>query len=230
MFLAVLGGMILIYAILMVIGGIAKKVVEVFSMLVKFGAGAALSMIIYQLQPFKFEGDWGMLIVVIVGALLFVILTQLLASYYRLIGFSINYAINSVVVMCVAFLINEKHPVSFVVCALALLLFPRLLWISDRRATESNYSHTKSDFSGDTDVYIVSDVDKWENSGDSWKHLPLQIVVSSVFYMMGSFMIMGLHPIDTGWLVLLCILLATAVNVCFDLFLFRRIDAALDYK
>ena len=155
---------------------------------------------------------------------------SLLASFFRLVGYSINFFINSFILLIVGSILKDSLDIAFWMYALALLLFPRIMWISDRFATTTDYDHSEYSFWSNitTDFYTVKDVDWWENDADSWRLLPLQIIFSLIFYLIGSLTLLAVCPIESGWLQGLYLVLATAVNILFDIFVTRNIEEAID--
>lgn len=226
MFIGVIVGVVVLFGIAGMFGDVLKKAMEIVSLIAKLCIGGFISLLLYQVIPFETDSPWRMLIFVCVGAVVVLALILVLSGYYRLVGYSINYFINSFLVLVIAEMVGDKTEITFLMYALTLFLFPRIMWISDRFSTTTEYSHTEYTYWNDTETtyYNVKDMDWWEDFGDSWRHLPVQIAIASVFYGIGSLTIIGTCPISSGWLMALYLVAATAVNVVFDLFVFSRID------
>lgn len=207
-------------------GGVLKIVMEVVSFLAKFAMGLFVMMIIFQILPIKFPSPWITFLVYIIGASLLFYLLISLAKSFRLVGYSINFLIDSLVVLLAASLLKDRISISFVAHLITLFLFPRLMWLSDRLCTTREYSHSIRSFWSNTitDYYTVSDFDWWDGTGDCRKMLPLQIVLSCIFYLLGNITILDMHTIQSDWLLVLYLILVTAANLLFDLFVFSRLD------
>ncbi len=153
-------------------------------------------------------------------------LLVVLVSAFRLVGYSINYFISNIIVLLVVQILGGE--LDFIYYALIQFLFPRLLWISDRLSTTTDYSHTEYGLFNNTDVYIRSAMDWWGSADSGWNLIPLQIVISCLFFICGSITIGFSCSFEPNWLMILYVVLSAAVNVVFDLFVFRRVDEALD--
>ena len=230
MFIGIILGLALILGLISVFGGVVKKVLEVISFIAKLCVGGVVAMLVQQLFHFEFESGWGQVLYLIIGAFVVFGLMALLASFFRLVGYSINFFINSFILLIVGSILKDSLDIAFWMYALALLLFPRIMWISDRFATTTDYDHSEYNFWSNitTDFYTVKDVDWWENDADSWRLLPLQIIFSVIFYLIGSLTLLAVCPIESGWLQGLYLVLATAVNILFDIFVTRNIEEAID--
>ena len=226
MLIGILVGVLLIFGIISLFCGAVKKILEIISVLFRLGVGGMISMMVYTYLGVKFSTQWWMLLFVALGAIIIFVLTSVLAANFRMLGYSINYFSNSFLILIVAGILGENFSVHFAVYALILFLFPRLLWLSDRFATTSEFSHVDYDAWYDitTYHYLVKPMDWWENSGDSWKWIPFQIVVSSLFYLIGSATMTALYPVEGVWLSILFVVLSIGINVAFDLFVFRKIE------
>ena len=226
MVIGILAGIAVLCFVASFFGETFKKVLETISLIAKLCVGGAVSMLVYEALGLDFEKTWVMLAFIVGGAALITALTMLLASFFRLVGYSINFFINSFIVLLIIELLGDKVSVSFITYAAILLLFPRVMWISDRRSTSAEYSHSSYNFfSGvTTRHYEEKDVDLWEDSGEAWGCIPLQIVIACVFYAIGSVTLLSVCPINATWLMVLYILVATAVNVLFDFFVLRYIE------
>ena len=225
MLIGILIGIAVIVGIMSVLGETFKKVLEILSAIAKFCVGAFVSMMIQQ-AVLPNLGTWGRLAFIVIGGLIVYVLVETLSSAFRLVGYSINYFTNSIVILLITGILGDKISITFVLYAIILFVFPRIMWISDRFATTSDFSH--SEYSAWDNVttffYTVKDVDHYGSSEHSWNHIPLQILIASVFFAVGSCTIFGSFSIESVWLQLLYIILSTAVNVIFDLFVFRKID------
>ena len=230
MFIGIILGLGLILGLISVFGGVLKKILEVVSFITKLGIGGFVALLVSQALHLQFDSTWGQLLYLLIGACVVFILMALLASFFRLVGYSINFFINSFLLLIVAVILGGKIEISFWIYALALLLFPRIMWISDRFATSRDYDHTEYSFWSNvtTDFYTIKDVDWWENGEDSWRMLPLQIILSAIFYLVGSMTVLGVHDFASDWLFILYLVLATAVNILFDMFVTRNIEEYID--
>ena len=226
MLIGILVGVLLIFGIISLFCGAVKKILEIISVLFRLGVGGMISMMVYTYLGVKFSTQWWMLLFVVLGAIIIFVLISALAANFRMIGYAINYFSNSFLVLIVAGILGENFSVHFAVYALILLLFPRLLWFSDRFATTSEYSHTDYDGWSNTftEHYIIKPVDWWVDAGDSWKWLPFQIVVSALFYLIGTATMTAIYPVEGVWLTILFVVLSIGINVAFDLFVFRKIE------
>ena len=229
MFLGILVGMLLLFGLFCVLGGAFKKILEIISLLGRICVCGCISMLLCQALSLDQMGGGGLILCLIIGTVIVYILIALLAASFRLVGYSVNFMINSLIILIVALILENKYSISFPIYAATLFFFPRILWISDRFATENHtVDWSYNPFTNvETEYYVVRDVDRWEDFGDSWNHIPVQIIFSSLFYGVGCFTLFLIHPVDPDWLMLLCVALATAVNVIFDLTVFRRIEKAI---
>ena len=228
MLIAVILVFSVIICIVALTGGILKKILEVISLIAKLGVGGFVAILISQAFSIKFSSQWKMFLFVLAGAAIFLTLLMLLSKKFRLVGYSVNYFINSFTLLLITAMISSKISPNFITYALSLFLFPRLMWISDRLATYSEYSHSEYNFweNVTTNFYVINDMDWWGDSADSWDHIPLQIVIASIFYLVGSITLEFVCPFSSGWLEALYFILSTAINVVFDLFVFRAIEEA----
>lgn len=228
MFIGIIIGIAIFCGLVSVFGGVLKKIMEVVSLCAKLCIGGVVAMLVYNILPFEFEG-WGVAIFIIVGAFVVLSLIATLASLFRLVGYSINFFITSFILLMVASILKGNTEISFWVYALALLLFPRVMWFSDRFATTSEYDHSEYSFWSDitTNFYTIRDVDWWQNDGESWRILPLQIVLSAIFYAMGSATLLAVCNL-TGWLQGLYWVVAIVVNILFDIFVTKNIEELID--
>ena len=226
MLIGILAGVFIIYGIISFFSGALKKVLEIVSVVFRFCVGGSISLIIFGTTGIQFSNQWWLLLFVVLGAIIIFVLISALAANFRMIGYAINYFSNSFLVLIVAGILGENFSIHFAVYALILLLFPRLLWFSDRFATTSEYSHTDYDGWSNTftEHYIIKPVDWWVDAGDSWKWLPFQIVVSALFYLIGTATMTAIYPVEGVWLTILFVVLSIGINVAFDLFVFRKIE------
>ena len=230
LFIAIIAGVTLFFGLAGIFGGVLKKVMELVSLATKLCVGGFLALLIYNAIPFETSNPWRMLLCVCAGSIVIVAVILVLAGYYRLVGYSINYFINSFLILFIASILGEKTEISFLMYALVLFLVPRIIFISDRFSTVTKYSHKEYSYWNDTETtyYNVKDMDWWENYGNSWKHLPVQIFLAAIFYLAGSATLLGTCPIESKLLTGLYLLLATAVNIAFDFFIFSKIDNTKD--
>lgn len=206
--------------------GFLKKALEVISLIVKFCICAGVAMLVSGILSIEFSSVWKQLLFMLLGGSFVFGVIQALASMFRLVGYSINYFMNSFLVLAAFMILGQNADVSIFLYALILFLVPRIMWISDRLATSTDYSHSEYSFFGNqrTDVYEVKDMDWWEESEGSWNHIPAQIVIASVFYIIGSVTTVAVCPINSGWLTALYLICATALNVLFDFYVLRNIE------
>ena len=224
MFIGIIVFIILLVTAVTLIGGALKKVMEVASFIAKFCFGCGVSQIIYQSLPIKLESLWGELAILCVGAFIVMAILGVLAANFRLISYAVNYFICSFIVLLIAIILKEKATISFATYAITLLLFPRIMWISDRLGSISEYNHTEYGFGILTDVYTKKAVDWWGGSEDAWGHMLFQIVAASFFYLVGSLTLLSVCPIEAGWKKTVYFILAIVTNILFDFFIFRRIE------
>lgn len=226
MFIGIIIGIALFCGLVSVFGGILKKIMEVISFIVKLGLGGMVTMLVFQWLNIEFSSPWWQLLAILVGAIIVFSLIMLLASLFRLVGFSINFFLDSFIVVIAATILKEYVEINFITYAIVLFLFPRVMWISDRYATTTEYSHSDYSFWDNvtTDFYTIKDMDWWGNASDAWGLMPLQIIISALFYGIGCITLLAVCPIQQGWLAGLYLVLATAINILFDTFVFRHID------
>lgn len=229
MFLGILVGMLLLFSLFYFLGDAFKKTLEIISLLGRICVCGCISMLLCQTLSLDRLGGGGLILCLIIGTVIVYTLIALLAGSFRLVGYSVNFMVNSLVILIVASILGNKYSISFPIYAATLFFFPRILWISDRFATEcETVDWSYNPFTNvETEYYVVRDVDRWEDSEYSWNHIPVQIIFSSLFYGVGCLTFFIIYPVDSAWLMLLCVALATAVNVVFDLFVFRKIDIAI---
>lgn len=225
MFFGILVGIALISFIMTLLGGVFKKALEILSAITKFGVGVLISLLIQQ-AVLPEAGTWGQLAFVVVGGIIVYSIIEALSASFRLVGYSINYLISSVVLALIVTMLNGHISLTLAQYLLALFLFPRIIWISDRFATTSVYSHSEYGIWDNvvTDVFTIKDVDHYGSSEYSWNHLPLQITIAFVFFAMGTCTVFSEYPVESFWMQLLYIIPAAVINIVFDLFVFRRID------
>lgn len=228
-----------IFVALVVLGGIlsacfgfVKKALEVISLILKFCICAGVVMIVCNMLSIEFSNTWKQLLVMFLGGSFVFGLIQALASMFRLVGYSINYFMNSFIVLIVFLILAKDTAVSIFLYSLVLLLVPRIMWISDRMATSTDYSHSEYSFFSNirTDVYVKKNVDWWEESEDAWNHIPVQIAIASVFYILGSITTIAVCPIESALLTLLYLIIVAALNVLVDFFGLRNIEMAMAEK
>ena len=225
MLIGILVGIVVVFGLISVFGGVLKKIMEVVSLIAKLCLCGGVAMLIVQLLGVTFEKIWLMLLCIVVGAVVLFGLLMLLSARFRLVGYSISYLINSFILMMVVTLLREKVDVSIWLYSLLLLVFPRVMWISDRLATVSEYSHSEYDFWGDeTAFYNIVSKDWWENGENSWKNIPLQIFLSLMFYFGGSVTMLAVDGIQNGALAMLGLLVMVALNIVLVLFVRRRVE------
>ncbi len=229
MIISIIIGIIVVCVVIYYIGGVLKNVLEAISFITKFIICGAMAWLLFKLLPFELEW-WGYLLAFFIGGYtIFGLLFGVLSSF-RLVAYSVNYFICSIIVLIVVQLFIKKQ-IDFVHYILILFLFPRIMWISDRFSTLSEYSHTEHDFfSGiSTNVFLVEAIDWWDNSSNSWGKIPLQVIISSIFYIFGSVIILSIHTFDPTRSIVLYIILSTVINMLFDLYVFRKIDKLIDH-
>lgn len=103
------------------------------------------------------------------------------------------------------------------------------MWFSDRLSSTSEYSHSSFDFVDDvtTWFYDIVPVDWWEDFGESWGLVVIQIILAAPFYAIGSLTIINFYPIESAGMLIAYAILATVVNVVFDLLVTRNLDEGL---
>lgn len=226
LFVGIIAGITLLFGLGGIFGGVLKKVMELVSLATKLCIGGFIALFIYNAIPFETSNPWRMLLCVCAGSILIVAFFLVLAGYYRLVGYSINYFTNSFLILFIATILGEKVEITFTMYALVLFLVPRILFISDRFSTIRQYSHKEYSYWNDTETtyYNVKKMDWWEDYGNSWRHLPVQLILAAIFYLIGSATLLDTCPIESKLLTVLYLILATAVNIAFDFFIFRKID------
>lgn len=224
MIISNLMGIFVVFVVIFIVFGVFKKAMEVISYIAKLVIGGCVAVIVIDGLSMDFSSSWTRMGAIVIGAFIVFLLFILLAGSFRLVGYSINYFINCMLMGIIISLVAEYFSLSFLSCAVMFFLFPRFMWVSDRNATVSEYSHTSNFMGIETDHYNEVDVDWWEDLGNSWRWLPLQIAVASFFYLMGSSIIFSVCPIETRWLASLYLGLITVANVVFDLFVFREAE------
>ena len=226
MIIGILIGLALAWGLICVFGGVVKKIMEVVSLIAKLCMCGGVAAALFQLVGIQFDNGWKGFLFIVIGALVLFGLMMLLSSMFRLVGYSINYMITSIILLLVVTILGDKVEIGFWMYTLLLLLFPRVMWISDRVATVSEYSHTEYSFWSDTETWVYNTFAKdwWEDSGDSWRCIPVQIAIAAFFYICGSVTMLGVCPIDNDWLMALFIILAVVVNVAFDYFVMRKVE------
>lgn len=229
MFIGILIGFLFLVGTFSALCGMAKKALEIISMIAKLFISGTVAMVISEVMNIEFSSSWGQVLFVIIGAVIGCSLMQMLAGIFRLVGYSINYFTNSFLILIVACIMGDKLQIGFLLYAVILLLYPRIVWISDRFATTTEYSHSNYSFWNNTETtyYNIVGVDRWQDTDFSWNHIPLQIAIGSVFYAIGSITITTIYPIESGWLTALYLLLTTAINIVLDLFVLRKIEEAI---
>lgn len=217
-------------AVVGAVGGVLKTIMEVVSFLTKFTLGIFVMLIVFSSLSIEFSSMWTELLAYLGGAALVMCLLVWLASAFRLVGYSINFFLDSLLVAIVATMLHDKISFGFIAYTAIVFLFPRLLWVSDRFSTITQYSHTKYNYwnKTQTDYYVISDFDWWGGTGDTQSALPFQIVLSCVFYLFGNLTILSLHPIESNWLSALFLILMVAANILFDIFVFSKVDNSLE--
>ena len=226
MMLGIFVGAVLFIGVISAFSGLAKKILEIVSLIAKLCVCGMGTMILSQTLDIPFSSEWLELAFLLAGAVTGLILIQLLAMRFRLVAYSINYFINGFVLLVVVGILEEQLQLGFALYGAILLLFPRILWISDRFATTREYVGSAHDYLNNVTIrfFTARAVDWWQDSERSWNALPLQIVIASVFYAVGSLSIMIIKPFDSFWLIALYTLLATALNVVLDLYGLRRLE------
>ena len=147
-------GIMLFVGAISVVGGFLKKILEIASFLLRLLVGGVISMLICKAVGVNFDNQGRLFLYVCIGALLFVALLGMLASVFRMVGYSINYFINSLLLGCLMVILRDKFSVEigFWWYVAILFFFPRVLWLSDRSATTSDYCG--SDYDGFMNVKI----------------------------------------------------------------------------
>lgn len=231
MVFGVIVGILLIVGVIAMLGGFLKKFLEIASVLLRLLVGGTISMLICKAVGVNFDNQGRVLLYVCIGAVLFFALLSVLASVFRMVGYSINYFINSLLFGLLLVILRENFSIDIGFWLYAAILFfvPRLLWLSDRAATTSNYSG--SDYDGFLNVktyfYTVSPMDWWQDSEGSWRCIPVQIIFAALFYLVGSSTVFSAFPAQSNLQEIIFLVVATAVNILFDLLLFRKLEAKI---
>ena len=231
MVFGVIIGIMLIVGAISVFGGFVKKALEIASILLRLLVGGTISMLICKVVGVNFDNQGLLFLYVCIGAVLFFALLGMLASVFRMVGYSINYFINSLLLGLLMVIFREKLSVdmSFWWYTAILFLAPRILWLSDRAATTSDYCG--SDYDGFLNVktyfYTVSPMDWWGDSEGSWRWIPVQIVFAALFYLVGSSTVFSAFPAQSQMQEVIFLVAACAGNILFDLLLFRKLEAKL---
>lgn len=118
MFVGIIIVIIFLVTAVTVIGGALKKVMEVVSGIAKFCFGVGVSQIIYQSLPIKLESLWGELAFLCVGAALVITILGVLAAFFRLISYSINFFICSLIIFLIAVILKDKATIGFATCSI----------------------------------------------------------------------------------------------------------------
>ncbi len=226
MFLGIIIALIVGFTVVMFCGGALKKVLEIVSFLVRLGLGGVASMLIYRAVGGDFSNQGRAFLIICIGAIIIFALIACLASHFRMVGYSINFFTNSVLLGLLVTALGDKLPMSMGLFAAVLFFLPRTLWVSDRSATTSDYCGSDYDawLNVKTYFYSIRPVDRWEDSGDSWKCLPVQLPICALFYLAGSTTLFSIFPLEPEWLEVTLTFVAMAINVLFDLFVFRKIE------
>lgn len=232
MFISIIVGIIAVYVIAAILGSVVWGILEIVSFIVKTGFGGTLALMIAQALSFEFTNPWSKMAYFILAGIFISGLITLLSAEFRLICYSINYFWDCFVVCVIVVFLKNSTSVSFMIYVITLFILPRIMWAVDRFTIDTEYQYSKRSFGDDVEtvVYKITDVDLWKDSKDSWRMIPFQIVIASVFYTIGSFIFLGVCPIEPDWLNVLFALATTAINIVFDLFVFRKIDTMLTGK
>lgn len=217
-----LSGVCTICAILVLFNFFAKGIMEAVSSIIWFLVCASVAYAICVMLSIEPESLVAQIAVFVIGGILINVLLRLLAAYFRLVAYSINCLIIRFLAMFLCMMLAEGASVGLPAYVMMLFLFPRLMWISDRTSTVKEYHHTT--WFTNTAIYYVFDVDNWENTADSWNHLPIQIVIASIFYLISNLSVLPVAQSASGWIIALCLLGGTTFDVAFDIFVFHRID------
>lgn len=202
----------------------------VVSVLARVLTGIFLSALFFTL-PFLskiLSSGWQVFLIFGVGLCFYGLLSEL-SKKFRLVTYSINYLTDSLVVLAFFYLIRSKLTVPILVYAIVLFIFPRISWILARRSEAVSSLRIEHDVGPDVIFYEHFIVDQWENTSKSWDKMPLQIILSIVFYLIGSITIVFYFTDMSRFLAVLFFLVITPINVLFDLRVFRNIDAKYDY-
>lgn len=236
MFVSIIVGIIVLYFIVslvaLTLGEVIRRILEIASFIVKFVIGGMLALIVAQALSVEFTNPWKELACFAISGVIFVGLISLLSEKFRLICYSVNYFLDSIVVCVIIACLKNIASASFIVCAIMLFLLPRIIWAINRFTTSEKHVKTEYSFFSDirTEVFEITDVDLYKYSEDSWRKIPFQIVIASVFYMIGSAIFLIVCPFEPVRLELVFVLAMTVINIVFDLFVFRKIDAMLTDK
>ena len=226
MFIGIVVALIAVFTVISFLGGALKKTMEIVSTLLRLGVGGIVSMLVCRAIGVDFSNQGRLFLYVLIGALIVFALISVLASMFRLVGYSINFFINSMFIGILVTILENKISIGFGLYAVILFLLPRIFWISDRLATTQDYSHSEYDpiWNVRTYFYSVSPMDWWEDSEDSWKWIPFQIIIASLFYLVGCCTLFSFYSLPAQWLEIVVAIVAIALNILFDLFVFRKIE------
>lgn len=209
---------------------ILKSIIVWGSIIIRFFIGFAVTAYAVGEIPFlhNLSVGWQVLLLFL-GASTILTLLHELAKRMRLVCFSINYFVDSILFFFVAALLHKSISFSFFVYALVQFIFARVSWCLARRADSFQEVGYSVSFWGSITVYLQHIlIDEWENSSTSWNNLYIQIIISLFFYFIGSFTIGFYFPDVPHVRGMLYVIAATVVNFLFDLKAFRKIDAMLD--
>lgn len=231
-FLAIVFGFVILIGCFGFFFATAKKILEIISMIIKVCIFGMVSVVIAYSLNIEFKNSFLQMLFFLVGGVSILYLVSLMASRFRLVGYSINYFNNAFALLVLAMLLKNKIEIPFIAYLAAMFLLPRVIWISDRFATTQEYSHSEHDFwtNTTTDYYSIKETDWWADSEKSWKWLPLQIVLSIGFYTFGSVTALFQNAISSDLVIALFLLASTVGNIVFDIFVFQRIEKKLAEK
>ena len=208
---------------LFTVGGGAKKGLEAISVITKLGVSLILSFAIFFLLPmnvdFLTRGLYAC-----GGAIVICILILWLSATFRMVGYAINFAIDSCFVAFAASFVGLLTNMRFVPYVIVMLAFPRIVWFSDRDATDEVYSHTE----GNVEYYEARKRDRLVNTKNSWRWLPVQVPVSFLLYVLGSTTALSYFPSNNRFLQNLFLVLSGVLNVAVDLFIIRKLETAIE--
>lgn len=215
------------------IRGLTKTLMIMASYLAKLFAGLVLSGLFFTLPVFNkiLSTGWQVILIFLFGVF-FVLLMAQLAKRFRLIGYSLNFATDSILFLAITYLLQKRITLSVLVYSVLLLIFPRFSWYlarTDEGIEEQREERRINRFLVEVRKGIsFYPIDHWENSRESWRLLPLQIAIASFFYAAGTGTMLFYFQPESRFPAIPIWILITIVNVTFDLFIFRRIDAKLD--
>lgn len=229
MVLAIIAGVIIVIGFISTLNDTLKRILEIVSKITRLLIFGGVAGLVIQALGIEFSSQWMFLLALGIGTAIVFFIVKYLSLFSRLVCYSINFLVHAFALMVIAAILGDKISVNVWLYGTILFLYPRILWISDRRSKEKEYSHSKTDAMGDvTQYYIEKNVDIWEDDEDSWNKILLQIGIAFPFYAFGSMTIVARFPIQNGFLLLLYAIIAASVNVVFDMFVFKKIDKKLN--